>query len=141
MIVNIGAPRTTSAPLVIVNIGTPKDNIGARWQVDIGAGHVSIAMAPLWTVKGGAAWICQHLSITTLEERRGEKTTDVSQLATSQATKSDEEDIDYKSVRETENICSCGLCDDIKSTPWPGSEETFQHICCQQTDRWKDTVS
>ena len=40
MIVNIGAPRTTSAPLVIVNIGTPKDNIGARWQVDIGAGHV-----------------------------------------------------------------------------------------------------
>ena len=51
----------------------------------------------------------------------GEKTTDVSQLATSQATKSDEEDIDYKSVRETEKICSCGLCDDIKSTPWPGS--------------------
>jgi hypothetical protein len=60
---------------------------------------------------------------------------------TGQATESDEEDIDYKSARETEKICSCGLCDDIKSTPWPGSEETFEHICCQQTDRWKDTVS
>ena len=81
MIVNIGAPRVTSAPLVIVNIGAPKDNIGACWQVDIAAGHVSIAMAPLWTVKGGAAWISQHLSITTLGERRGEQTADVSQLA------------------------------------------------------------
>lgn len=40
MIVNISAPRITSAPLVSVNIGAPKDNIGARWQVDIGAGHV-----------------------------------------------------------------------------------------------------
>ena len=38
MIVNISAPRITSAPLMSVNIGAPKDNTGARWQVDIGAG-------------------------------------------------------------------------------------------------------
>ena len=60
---------------------------------------------------------------------------------TGQATEVDEEEIDYKSVRETEKVCSCGQCSDILSTPWPGSEETFQHICCQQTDRWKGTVS
>ena len=60
---------------------------------------------------------------------------------TSQATVSDEEDVDYESVKDIEKICSCGNCSDIWSTPWPGSEESFQHICCQQTDRWKEIVS
>ena len=60
---------------------------------------------------------------------------------TGQATEIDEEEIDYRSVRDTDKTCTCGKCSDIWSTPWPGSEERFQHICCQQTDRWKGTVS
>jgi hypothetical protein len=47
---------------------------------------------------------------------------------------SDEEDIDYKSYESVKKICSCGKCEDI----WSGS---FEHVCCQQTDRWKETVS
>ena len=45
MIVNISAPRITSAPLVSVNIGAPKDNIGARWKVDMGAGLAHVILS------------------------------------------------------------------------------------------------
>ena len=41
---------------------------------------------------------------------------------------SDDEDLDY-TFKVTKN-CTCGLCGDI-------STENYEHICCQQYEKWK----
>ena len=55
-------------------------------------------------------------------------------IGLTKAVDSDEEDIDYEGAKYIKKVCTCGHCEDI----WSGD---FEHICCQQTDKWKSLVS
>ena len=47
---------------------------------------------------------------------------------------SDEDIVDYESFKSIKKNCTCGKCQDIWS-------ENYEHVCCHQTHKWRDTVS
>jgi hypothetical protein len=47
---------------------------------------------------------------------------------------SDEDIVDYESFKSIKKNCTCGKCQNIWS-------EKYEHVCCHQTHKWRDTVS
>ena len=47
---------------------------------------------------------------------------------------SEDENVDLEGWKDIKKECTCGLCGDITSNG-------FEHLCCQQIDKWKKNVS
>ena len=43
---------------------------------------------------------------------------------------SEDENVDLEGWKDIKKDCTCGLCGDISSNG-------FEHLCCQQIDKWK----